>query len=143
MGAGAEQEEFPFFREFWVEAPEANADKATIHALVDSESVAGAFRFEIWPGAESVLEVNATLHVRKAGVKLGLAPLTSMFFIGENDRRTSGEYRPEVHDSDGLLVHTRAGEWIWRQLRNPKKPEVSSFLDKDVRGFGLIQRDRT
>ena len=112
INAGGDGEEFPFFREFWIETPEPHADRATIYGLLDSESVAGAFRFDIWPGAESVVEVNATLHVRKPGLKLGLAPLTSMFFIGENDRRTASEYRPEVHDSDGLLVQTRAGEWI-------------------------------
>ncbi len=142
VNAGTEQEEFPFFREFWIETPEAGADRATIHALLDSESVTGAYRFDLWPGADSVLEVSATLFARRPGVKLGLAPLTSMFFIGENDRRASADYRPEVHDSDGLLVRTSAGEWIWRQLRNPAKLAVSAFLDKDVRGFGLIQRDR-
>lgn len=143
VNAGTEQEEFPFFREFWIETPEAGADKATVYALLDSEAVSGAFHFDLWPGVETVLEVSATLFARKAGVKLGLAPLTSMFYIGENDRRASSEYRPEVHDSDGLLVHTRAGEWIWRQLRNPAKLEVSAFLDKDMRGFGLFQRDRS
>ena len=143
VNAGTEQEEFPFFREFWIETPEAGSDRATIYALLDGESVSGAYRFDLWPGVDSVLEVSATLFARRPGVKLGLAPLTSMFFIGENDRRTNSEYRPEVHDSDGLLVNTRAGEWIWRQLRNPEKLAVSTFVDKDVRGFGLFQRDRS
>ena len=143
VNAGTEQEEFPFFREFWVETPEVGADRVTIYALLDSESVTGAYRFELWPAVDSVLEVAATLYVRRAGAKLGLAPLTSMFFVGENDRRISADYRPEVHDSDGLLVHTRAGEWVWRPLRNPPKLALSAFLDKDVRGFGLLQRDRT
>ncbi len=142
VNAGTEQEEFPFFREFWIETPEAGADRATIYALLDSESVTGAYRFDLWPARDSVLEVSASLYVRRPGVKLGLAPLTSMYFIGENDRRGNSDYRPEVHDSDGLLVNTRAGEWIWRPLRNPGKLEVSAFLDKDVRGFGLMQRDR-
>lgn len=142
VNAGTTEEEFPFFREFWIETPEAGTDRVTIYALLDSESVTGAFRFDLWPGVDSVLEVQATLNARRPGVKLGLAPLTSMYFVGENDRRMRGDYRPEVHDSDGLLVHTRAGEWIWRPLRNPGKLEVSAFLDRDARGFGLFQRDR-
>ena len=142
INAGTSEEEFPFFREFWIETPEAGADRVMVYALLDSESVTGAWRFDLWPGPDSVLEVSASVYARRPGVKLGLAPLTSMFFDGENDRRVRGDYRPEVHDSDGLLVHTRAGEWIWRPLRNPAKPEVSAFLDRDARGFGLFQRDR-
>ncbi len=101
-----------------------------------------AFRFDLYPGAETTIEVSATLFPRKADVKFGLAPLTSMFFLGENERRSNEDFRPELHDSDGLLIHSATGEWIWRPLRNPPKPEISSFLDRDIRGFGLLQRDR-
>ena len=65
-----------------------------------------------------------------------------MFFLGENDHRLNDDFRPELHDSDGLLIHSGTGEWIWRPLRNPVRPEVSSFFDRDIRGFGLLQRDR-
>jgi len=140
--AGTEAEEFPFFREFWIETPETNAERATIYALLDSEATTGAFRFDLYPGVETALEVSATLFPRKANVKFGLAPLTSMFFIGEDDHRFNEDFRPELHDSDGLLIHSGTGEWIWRPLRNPVKPELSTFLDRDIRGFGLLQRDR-
>ena len=143
VNTAAEPEEFPFFREFWIETPDPLADHATIYALLDSESVTGAYRFDLWPGVESTLEVSVTLFPRKAITKLGMAPLTSMFLLGENDRRVHTDFRSEMHDSDGLLVHSGTGEWIWRPLRNPTSTEVSAFLDRDLRGFGLVQRDRT
>ncbi|MGL4729588.1 MAG: glucan biosynthesis protein [Bosea sp. (in: a-proteobacteria)] len=137
-----DSEEFPAFREFWIEAPAADADRVIIYALMDSASLTGAFRFQVYPGDATVVDVTATLHARKRVEKVGLAPLTSMFFTGENDRRYFDDFRTELHDSDGLLVHTGAGEWLWRPLRNPKEPAISAFVDKAPRGFGLIQRDR-
>ena len=142
VNGGAALEETPFFREFWIETPEPGADRITIYALLDGEAATGAYRFDLFPDAETTLEVNLTLFPRKGGVKLGLAPLASLFFMGETDRGARADHRPEVHDSDGLLIHTGAGEWLWRPLRNPGAPEVSAFMDKNVRGFGLIQRDR-
>jgi len=136
------QEEFPFFREFWIENPGRNADRAVIEALMDSESLTGAFRFEVYPGDDTKVEITATIIPRKPIGKLGLAPLTSMFFYGETTRRNFTDYRPELHDSDGLLMLTGAGEWIWRPLVNPDVVESSRFIDRNPRGFGLIQRDR-
>jgi periplasmic glucans biosynthesis protein len=140
--AGTDHEEFPFFREFWIETPALGADLATIYALLDGPSATGAYRFDLYPGIETAVEVSAELFPRKPNVKFGLAPLTSMFFIGEDDHRFDDDFRPELHDSDGLLIHSGTGEWIWRPLRNPVTPELSAFLDKDLRGFGLLQRDR-
>jgi glucans biosynthesis protein len=142
IGAGTEMEQFPFFREFWVETPEPNAMHATIYALLDGEAATAAYRFDLQPGQESVLDVSVSLFPRQSGLKFGFAPLTSMFFIGENDHRVSGDFRPELHDSDGLLIQSGGGEWIWRPLHNPPRTEISAFLDRDVRGFGLLQRDR-
>lgn len=138
-----ESEEFPVFTDFWIEAPVADADRVTIYALMQSESVTGAFQFTVFPGQSTTIEVVANIFVRKPIARLGIAPLTSMYFVGENDRRLRDDYRPELHDSDGLLIHNAAGEWLWRPLRNPKEPENSVFLDANVRGFGLLQRDRT
>jgi glucans biosynthesis protein len=140
----AETEEFPVFRELWVEAPEPNAERAVVHALLDGPSVTGAYEFRIYPGAETVVDVSATIFARKSVQKLGIAPLTSMFFSGENDpRRLAADFRPELHDSDGLLIESGSGEWIWRPLRNPQSQAASSFVETNVRGFGLMQRDRT
>lgn len=143
VNPGMDNEDIAQFIEFWVEAPEANTERVTFYALLDSESVTGAYRFDFAPGIESVIDVSATLHPRRPIQKLGLAPLSSMFLTGENDRRISGDWRPELHDSDGLLINTGAGEWLWRPLRNPTRQEISSFVDRDVKGFGLLQRDRT
>ena len=142
VGAGTTDEEFPFFREFWIETPEPNAERATIYGLLDGASATGAFRFDVAPGAETIVEVVANLFPRRVGAKFGLAPLTSMFFVGENDRHPTEDFRPELHDSDGLLIHSGGGEWIWRPLRNPFTPQNSTFLDTNGRGFGLLQRDR-
>lgn len=142
VDAGMMQEEFPFFREFWIETPAGGASRITIYALLDGASVTGAFRFDLAPSGESVVDVDATLFPRRSGVKFGIAPLTSMFFTSQNDRRFSGDFRPELHDSDGLLLHSGTGEWIWRPLRNPPDNELSAFLDREMTGFGLLQRDR-
>jgi glucans biosynthesis protein len=142
IGVG-EQEEFPAFREFWIEQPSTDADRAVVYALLDGPSLTGAYQFFVYPAAQTVVDVTMTIFPRKAIPRIGIAPLTSMFFVGENDRRFNGDFRPELHDSDGLLMHTGAGEWIWRPLRNPAETSFSAFLDNNPRGFGLMQRDRT
>ncbi|MCU4178756.1 glucan biosynthesis protein [Bosea sp. BH3] len=143
IGTGTGNEEFPVFREFWVEAPTADADRVIVHALLDSPSVTGAYSFAIYPDLDTVVDIFATLFPRKPIEKIGLAPLTSMFLAGENDRRSFDDYRMELHDSDGLMIHSGSGEWIWRPLRNPRQPATSSFVERNPRGFGLMQRDRT
>lgn len=139
---GTNHEEFPFFREFWIETPGPKAEKIAFYGLLDGQSVTGAYRFDLDPGQDSVMEISATLFARRPGVKFGLAPLTSMYFLGENDRRQSPDFRFELHDSDGLQVHNDSGEWLWRPLRNPSWASITSFSDKSPRGFGLMQRDR-
>jgi glucans biosynthesis protein len=142
INSGTPTEEFPFFREFWVEAPGANADRATIYGLLDGETVTGAYRFDLYPGKESALDVQVALFARRNGAKIGFAPLTSMFFIGKNDHRFHDDFRPQLHDSEGLLVNSGTGEWLWRPLRNPAQMDISAFIDRGIKGFGLIQRDR-
>ncbi|MBX9760194.1 MAG: glucan biosynthesis protein G [Beijerinckiaceae bacterium] len=141
------KEEFPFFREFWIDSPPAGVDAITIYALLDSPSVSGAFKFVFHPGEESPVDVEATIFPRQPLPLLGMAPLTSMFFLGENDRHMNApnkydEFRPELHDSDGLLIQTDSNEFVWRPLRNPLIQEVHNYAVNNVKGFGLIQRDR-
>lgn len=135
-------EEFPRFVEFWIERPEPSANALVVYALLDSRRLAGAYRFVLRPGVDTVLDVKARLYMRENVAKLGLAPLTSMFFFGENQRPSYEDYRPEVHDSDGLAIHSGTGEWIWRPLVNPRRLLVTSFTMTNPRGFGLMQRDR-
>jgi glucans biosynthesis protein len=135
-------EEFPRFTSFWFERPAKGSGLVTVYALMDSPSLTGAYRFVINPGATQIMDVDAALYPRKAIERLGLAPLTSMFQNGENDRRVANDWRPEIHDSDGLSIWTGAGEWIWRPLMNPAAVRVNSFLDENPRGFGLMLRDR-
>lgn len=142
VDAGTDSEEFPIFREFWIQTPVPDSSRATIYALLDGAAATGAYRFDLYPGVDTAVEVTVTLFPRRPTAKFGLAPLTSMFFVGENDHRITDDFRRELHDSDGLLVHSSTGEWIWRPLRNPPHAEVSSFLDSNMRGFGLLQRDR-
>ncbi len=134
-------EEFPRFTSYWLERPAAGSNKLVIYALMDSPSVSGAYRFEISPGASHVMEIDAALYPRRKIDRLGIAPGTSMYQTGENDRRMAYDYRPEIHDSDGLQMWTGAGEWIWRPLVNPVGLRFNSFSDNNPRGFGLMQRD--
>ncbi len=140
--ASATGEEFPRFVEFWVERPKPKATALVIYALLDSKRVAGAYRFVLTPGVETTMQVTARVFLRDRVAKLGLAPLTSMFTFGEN-QPGHDDYRPEVHDSDGLSIQNANGEWIWRPLVNPKRLLITSFAMKDMRGFGLMQRDRS
>jgi glucans biosynthesis protein len=139
--AAPEGEEFPRFVEFWIERPKANATSLVIYGLLDSRRVAGAYRFVLTPGAETTMQVTARLFLRERIAKLGLAPLTTMFSFGENQPGRD-DYRPEVHDSDGLSIEGGNGEWMWRPLVNPRRLLVTSFAMTDPRGFGLMQRDR-
>ena len=135
-------EEFPRFTEFWLERPAPGARELTVYALLDSKSVAGAYRFILRPGTDTVITVKARLHARRNVAKLGVAPLTSMYLYGENQRASAEDYRPEVHDSDGLSVQSGTGEWVWRPLANPRRLLQTSFGMSNPQGFGLLQRDR-
>lgn len=135
-------EEFPLFTEFWIERPEPGAKELVIYALLNSRRMTGAYRFLLRPGVDTAIDVKSRLFARENITKVGLAPLTSMFFSGENQRSPQEDYRPEVHDSDGLSVQSGTGEWIWRPLSNPKKLLVTSYALSNPGGFGLMQRDR-
>jgi glucans biosynthesis protein len=135
-------EEFPRFVEFWIERPEATAKELVIYGLLDSRRATAAYRFVLQPGVETVMEVKVQLYLRENVGKLGLAPLTSMYFSGENQRSEKEDFRPEVHNSDGLAVLTESREWMWRPLVNPKRLLITSFALTNPAGFGLMQRDR-
>ncbi len=141
--ARAGGEEFPFFRSFWIEKPVVGANTVVVHALLDSPSTTGAYRFAIQPGEATVMDVDATLYPRKALAHVGIAPLTSMFLHSPADQRPGSDFRPAVHDSEGLAIWNGSGERLWRQLSNPTTLQVSAFMDKDPKGFGLWQRDRS
>lgn len=135
-----EGEEFPFFRTFWLEEP---ADgRMVVHALLDSPSVAGAYRFTIRPGDQTLIDVEAMLFARADMDRLGLAPLTSMFLFGPRERQDFDDTRLAAHDSDGLAIWNGKGERIWRPLHNPRLLQFSAFEDTGPRGFGLIQREK-
>jgi glucans biosynthesis protein len=135
-------EEFPRFTSFWFERPQKDSGTLTLYALLDSPSIAGALRFQLTPGGTQIMNIDTAYYPRKPIERLGIAPLTSMFFYGENDRRAANDWRPEIHDSDGLSMWTGPGEWIWRPLVNPRELHLNSYFDDNPRGFGLLQRDR-
>src|ERR1700722_9039528 len=135
-------EEFPRFTAFWFERPAKDSGTLTLYALLDSPSIAGALRFQLTPGGTQIMNIDTALYPRKPIERLGIAPLTSMFFYGENDRRAANDWRPEIHDSDGVSMWTGPGEGIWRPLTNPPQLHLNSYFDDNPRGFGLLQRDR-
>ncbi len=145
---GPGPEEFPDFTAFWICEPEDDARTVEILALLESPSLTGAYRFRVTPGDPSVMRVEAALHPRAAIPRLGLAPLTSMFLHGQNGPGAPGaepfdDFRPQVHDSDGLAVATR-GDRLWRPLVNGRRaPQISAFSVDPLDGFGLLQRERT
>jgi glucans biosynthesis protein len=135
-------EEFPAFTHFWIERPAQRANSIVIDALLESDSTTGAYRFTVQPGVATVMDVELTLFPRADIRVVGIAPLTSMFLFDETNRGHLDDYRPEVHDSDGLQIASNTGEHIFRQLANPTKLQVSTFTTQPPQGFGLVQRSR-
>ncbi|TVP55228.1 MAG: glucans biosynthesis protein [Gemmatimonadales bacterium] len=150
------REEFPGFREFWVLRPDegvntgGSGDSGALEApsglhlfaLLDGASVTGAYRFHLIPGSPTTMEVDAHLFVQRPVEQLGLAPLTSMFLTGPATAPGVDDFRPRIHDSDGLLTLSGEGEWVWRPLSNGPGDRVTSIPVTEPRGFGLAQRDR-
>lgn len=132
-------EEFPEFTDFWIEAK--GEDRLVIYALLDGPSITGAFAMDTLRGSDGMVQdIKAAFFFRRDIARLGLAPMTSMFLYGEGDKR--GDWRGEVHDSDGLAIVTGGGEHIWHPLDNPEQPTLNSFRADHVKGFGLLQRDQ-
>ena len=153
-GEAGRPEEFPIFTDWWLGKPQADDQVLLLYAILDSVSCAGAYEFFITPGATTKAQVEAVVYFRepqnilaadpqrKPLATIGLAPLTSMFWYGENSERKFDDYRPEVHDSDGLLMQMDGGPWVWRPLDNGPVLRHQSYPAKNIRGFGLMQRDR-
>ena len=135
-------EEFPGFTQVFIERPAPGSASITVCALLEGPSVTGACRFRMTRGVGVVMDVDQTLFVRRKVTRFGLAPLTSMYWFSETVKPTAIDWRPEVHDSDGLAMWTGAGERLWRPLNNPTRIIASSFSDESPKGFGLLQRDR-
>lgn len=135
-------EEFPWFRAFWLERPDPGDSHLVVHALLDSQSLSSAWRFTLRPGETTVMDVEARLYPRREIAAVGVAPLTSMYLHGPNDRGGVDDYRRSVDDSDGLLMVTAKHEPLWRALSNPRTLQISAFADTGPAGFGLMQRRR-
>ena len=141
--AAPEGEEFPDFTRFWIERPAMGATTHKIHALLESPSVTGIYHFALRPNGKATdVDVSCTLFPRVELGNIGIAPLTSMFFFDETNRNRFDDFRPAVHDSDGLSILNGRGEMIWRPLANPQSVQISSFVDENPQGFGLAQRER-
>ena len=140
--AAAQPEEFPRFTEFWLERPAPGADRVVVHAMLDSPSVAGAYRMVVVPGRDTVMDITARLFFRDGSKEVGLAPLTSMFLFAGLNRSAFDDHRPAVHDSEGLSIETADGTRIWRPLNNPVRLATSYFAEPSVRSFALEQRTR-
>jgi len=135
-------EEFPVFRAFWLEEAAPGARSVVVHALLDSPSTTGLYRFTLEPGNATYVDVELTLFPRRELRNVGFAPFSSMFLFAGVNRSDYDDYRDAVHDSDGLSILTGSGEWLWRPLDNPSRLQISAFVDDNPRGFGLVQRKR-
>lgn len=147
-------EEFPIFTDWWLGKPDTNSREVVLYALLDSVSCTGAYQFRIRPGETTMADVDVVLYLRQPELikainpqqkplkTLGMAPLTSMFWFGKNSERKFDDYRPEVHDSDGLLIKATNGEILWRPLNNASQMRHQAFAMTGLNGFGLLQRER-
>ena len=138
----ARPEEFPDFVAHWITAATAEDEPVVVHSLLDGPSLTGAFRFAIRRTSGTVMEIEQHLFARQDIERLGVAPLTAMFWFGEYGRERQADGRPEVHDADGLAIWNGAGERIFRPLNNPRRIFHTCYLDCNPKGFGLVQRDR-
>lgn len=135
-------EEIPFFRAFWIERPSPASGFLVIHALLDSESLTGAVRMTLRPGDVTLIDVEMTLFARQVLDHVGFGCTMGTFLSGPQSRRTFDDLRPAVHEITGVQMLSGAGEWIYRPVSNPATLQVSSFMDGNPRGFGLVQRER-
>ena len=135
-------EEFPDFTHFWISEGKADSDPVEVFALLDGPSVSGAYHFRLHRGRATTMEISCELNLRKPIQRLGIAPLTSMYWYSETAKAKAADWRPEIHDSDGLAIWTGKGEHVWRPLINPPKLQISAFEDENPKGFGLMQRDK-
>jgi glucans biosynthesis protein len=136
-------EEFPRFTGFWLEASASDPQAVVIYALMDGPSVTGAYRMEAAKHTGVVMTIDAAIYARADIKRMGVAALTSMFWYDETNRHQAKDWRPEIHDSDGLALWTGGGERIWRPLNDPPQVQTSVFVDQNPKGFGLLQRDRS
>jgi periplasmic glucans biosynthesis protein len=139
---GGEPEEFPDFTHFWFQQPKAGEKSFKLLALLNGPSVTGAYEFIATPGVSTETKIKATLHLRKQVKMLGISPFSSMFWFGENSNPKPYDFRPEVHDSDGLQVEIEDGPSIWRPLDVSRDMRLSIFETDKLKGFGLAERDR-
>ena len=135
-------EEFPDFTQIYIEQPAPGSNTIVVNALLEGPSIVGACRFAMTRGKGVVMDVDQTLYLRRRVTRFGIAPLTSMYWFSETQKPTAVDWRPEVHDSDGLSIWNGQGERLWRPLNNPSTTAVSAFRDENPKGFGLMQRDR-
>jgi glucans biosynthesis protein len=138
----AQGEEFPLFRELWIEKPSPASNALTIHALLDSASLTGAFHFTLRPGEATIIDTELTLVARVAVDHLGLGAMTATYVFGALDHRRPDDVRPAVYDVEGLQILTGAGEWLWRPIASRNALQISAFGDLNPRGFGFLQRAR-
>jgi periplasmic glucans biosynthesis protein len=136
-------EEFPLFREFWIEKPSAASNTLTIHALLDSASVTGAFRFTLRPLETTIIDTEMTLIARVAVDKLGIGAMAATYLFSALDHRRADDVRAAVYESTGLQILAGGGEWLWRPVSNRETLQISAFSDLNPRGFGLLQRTRS
>lgn len=148
-------EEFPIFTDWWLGKPAPGSKVLTLYAILDSVSCAGAYEFRIRPGETTVADIDAVLYFRPANLVLqanlnappiktvGIAPITSMFWFGKNSERKFDDYRSEVHDAEGLMIRMADGKTVWQPLKNPIDLQHQIFPAPHLRGFGLMQRERS
>ena len=142
-GIDGRPEEFPAFTDWWLQEPAPGATALTLDALLDSPAVSGAYEFVLHPGAVTTVDIHASLYFRTPVTRLGIAPFSSMYLFGENAKNHFGDnVHPEIHDSDGLLMHNGRDEWVWRPLGQDTQLQLYNFIDENPKGFGLLQRDR-
>ena len=140
--ADAQGEEFPAFRTVWIERPTLASGALVVHAVIDSESVTGAYRFTIRPGEATIIDTECALFARTAVDNFGLATMSATHLSGPIGDRRSDDVRPGVSEVNGLQMLTGKGEWLWRPVANRDTLQISSFVDENPRGFGFLQRDR-
>ncbi|HEX5661274.1 MAG TPA: glucan biosynthesis protein G [Polyangiales bacterium] len=138
----SEPEQFPRFSEMYLQKPGPDDKYLWVLALLEGKSVTGAYAMRIQPGDFTTVEISAQIFLREAVQVFAVAPLTSMFLYGEEHPANFGDFRPEVHDSDTLVMIDGNGDTIARPLHNPPRTTVSAFGLTSPKGFGLEQRDR-
>ena len=129
------------YTKFWLGKPESKSDHLTMCAIADSPEATIAFHYEIYPGDDTKVKTKSTIYPRIDTLSVGIAPMSTLYFSGINTLSRYNLYYSQFHYSDNLIISSEKNVFS-QPLENYEQTVVNEVKTKDIKFFGLSQRDR-